>query len=169
MKEKALETDRIAVGVSGAFTTHHRLETAEGVLGTITFPALRARATFQAADGGELEVQRTSWWRGEYELREHNRALATSHPRGFFRREIIIEFADEVYLLRQADFWSRRWHLTDGTGLSLLEIEARGVFRRGAYITVLGPLDADLLVFAYCLVQARWQEQTAAATAAAAN
>jgi hypothetical protein len=51
----------------------------------------------------------------------------------------------------------------------LLEVQPRGIFRRGAYLTILGPVEADLLAFVYYLVNVRWQEQTAAASAAAGS
>jgi hypothetical protein len=51
----------------------------------------------------------------------------------------------------------------------LLDIQPRGVFRRGAYLTILEPMNIDLLVFTYYLVNARWQEQSAAASSAAAG
>ncbi len=45
----------------------------------------------------------------------------------------------------------------------LLEIRPRGIFRRGALLTILGTVDAALLVFTYYLVYTRWREDAAAA------
>ncbi len=71
--------------------------------------------------------------------------------------------------MEPAGFWSRGWHLIDEAGTTLLEIQPRGIFRRGAYLTIIGPVDADLLVFAYYLVNVRWQEQAAVDSAAAGS
>jgi hypothetical protein len=160
--------DEIEATVSGLFTTRHRLRAATGSLGEFTLPALRSDGIFRTREGRELEVRRTSWWRGEYELREGEAVLGTARARGAFRREIVVEFDGREYTLRAAGFWARRWQLLDEGGTCVLEIEPQGVFRRGAYLTIHGPVNADLLVFAYYLVHMRWQEQSAAAGAAAA-
>jgi hypothetical protein len=162
-------TDEIEVSVSGAFTTHHRVHMATGALGEFTFPTFRTSGVFRATDGRELTVRRTSLWRGQRELREGDAVLCRAWPRGFFGREIVVQFKGQEYALRPAGFWTRSWRLTDGVYRALLEIRPRGVFRRGAYLTVMVLVDADLLVFAYYLVHMRWQEEAAAASAAAAG
>jgi len=136
-------------------------------VGELTMPALRATGVFRAADGSRLTVRRTSWWGGRHELREKETVLAKAQPRGFWRREIVIRFDTQKYVLRPAAFWSRSWHLDGAGGIRLLEIRPRGVFRRGAHVKVMAPVDVELLVFAYHLVYTRWQEEAAAASAAA--
>jgi hypothetical protein len=156
------EANEIEVTVSGFFTTYHRLETAAGTLGEFTFPALRMRAFFRAADGRELLARRVSVWRGRHELQEGDLVLATAEPAGFLRRAMTVRFGGREYALRP-DFGGRRWRLADAAGATLLEIRPRGAFRRGAYLTVQGEVDADLLAFAYYLVVRRWKKQRAVA------
>jgi hypothetical protein len=160
-------TDEIEATVSGFFTTHHRLESGWGTLGTLTVRGSGARSIFQAPDGPELNLVRTSWWRGTYELIEDGRARATARSPGIFSRRFLIDFDGLSYEVQPAGIFMQTWHLVDGAGVAVLEIRSRGVFRRGAYVTVLGEVDRGLLVFAYFLVYMRWQEMAAAAAAGA--
>ena len=161
--------DEIEVVVSGFFTTHHLLQTAAGILGELTLPAFNRTGVFRSADGRELVVERTSWWRGWHELRENAVVLGTACPRGFWRRTIEVGFRGAMYELVPASFWSRGWRLLDEMGTTLVEVQPRGVFRRGAYLMIMEPVSVDLLVFTYYLVNVRWQEQAAAAGAAAGS
>jgi hypothetical protein len=61
-----------------------------------------------------------------------------------------------------AGIWSRTWHLVDEAGTVVLEIRPRGAFPRAEVLRVLQPMEVDLLVFAYYVVNARWNEQAAA-------
>lgn len=158
--------DEIEVVVRGVFTTHHRLQSHLGTLGEFAFPAFRSAGLYHTPDGRTLSVGRTSWWRGRYELREGDAVLATASTRGLLRTEIVIQFAAQEYTLQQVGFWNRVWRLVDPLGTPLLEIRPRGVLRRGACLTVQGPLEGDLLAFAYYLVRVRWEEETAVAAAA---
>jgi hypothetical protein len=167
MRQETWLADQIEVTVSGVFTTHHLLQTATGILGELTMPALREKAVFRTTEGRALVIEQTSWWRGAYELREGSAVLGTAQPLGIFRRESIVRFGGGDYRLRAAGFWGRVWFLVGEAGQALVEVQPRGVFQRGAILRILGPVDLDLLVFAYHLVNARWQEQTAAAGASA--
>ena len=169
MEREFWTTGEIEVNVSGFFTAHHYLESEMGVLGELTLPVFGNGGVFCSADGRELEVRRTSWWRGWHELREDGVVLGTARPRGFWRRTMSVGLKGRTNDLEPADFWSRGWRLVDGAGAILLEVRPRGVFRRGAYLTIVGSVHADLLVFAYYLVNVRWQEQSAAAASAAAS
>jgi len=168
MEREVWASGEIEVVVSGFFTTHHSMQTAAGILGEFTLPAFSTSGVFRSPDGRELVVQRTSWWRGWHELREDGVVLGTARPRGFWRRTMSVGFRGLVCELEPMGFWSRGWYLTDEAGTILLEVQPRGFFRRGAYLTIRGAVDADLLVFAYYLVNVRWQEQSAAASGAAA-
>ena len=169
MRRATWLADRVEVAVAGGFTTHHVLHTDAGALGELTVPALRKRAAFHAADGRELLIEQTSWWRGTYELREAGAVLGTARPLGIFRRENIVRFGERDYRLGAAGFWGRIWYLADDAGQMLVEVHPRGVFRRGAIMRILSPVDVDLLVFTYHLVNTRWQEQTAAGASAGAT
>jgi hypothetical protein len=161
--------DEAEVIVSGFFTTHHYVQTVTETLGELTLPAFSKQGVFYAAGGRELLVQRTNWWRGWHEMREGGVVLGTAHSQGFWRRTTDIGFRGATYELRPADFWSRRWRLHDETDATMMEIRPQGAFRRGAYLTVMKPVNVDLLIFTYYLVNVRWQEQSAAAGAAAGS
>jgi hypothetical protein len=91
--------------------------------------------------------------------------VGTARPLGIFRRENTVRFVERDYRLGAAGFLGRIWHLVDDAGQMLVEVRPRGVFRRGAIMRILRPVDVDLLVFTYHVVNTRWQEQTAAAAA----
>jgi hypothetical protein len=169
MAREVWPTDGVEVVVSGAFTTHHHLRTETRTLGELTLPAFRTGGVFRAGDGRAMTVHRTSWWRGWHELREGETVLGTARPRGFWRRRMVVQFEGRRYVLQPAGFWTRSYHLVDVVERTLLEVRPRGVFRRGAYLAAILPVDVGLLVFAYYLVHTRWQEDAAAAGAAAAS
>ncbi len=163
--EAGLAVNRIQVDVSGLFATHHRFLSEAGVLGELTFPAMGRQGVYRSFDGRELTVVRTSWWRGKHELREGGMTLGSSQQRGFFRFKIVIQFGGQEYALERISPWKRTWRLVGPGQMALLEISPQGVFKQGAFLDILGEIDADLLVFAYCLVYMRWQEESAAAAA----
>jgi hypothetical protein len=168
--ERAVWTiGEIEVYVSGFFTTHHCMQTAAMVLGEFTLPAFSTGGVFRFADGRELVVKRTSWWRGLHVLQEDGVVLGVAQPRGFWRRTMSVGFRGLLYELEPVNFWSRGWRLIDRAGTALLEVQPRGVFCRGAYLTIMGPVHTDLLVFTYYLVNVRWQEQAAVPSAVAAG
>lgn len=159
-------TDQVEVTVSGVFTTHHHLQTPAGVLADFTMHPLRRRAVCRTVEGRELVMKQTNWWHGTHELQEGGVVLGTARALGLLRRENSVRFGGRDYRLRAAGFWGRVWHLVDDASL-LVEVHPRGIFRRGAILRILRPVDADLLAFTYYLVNARWGEQTAAASAGA--
>ncbi|MBN1180182.1 MAG: hypothetical protein JXD18_13305 [Anaerolineae bacterium] len=167
MTQPVWSTDRIQVDVSGCFTTHHRLQAGAAGLGELTLPATRREGMFHAVDGRDLTVLRTSWWRSEHELREGSTTLARARPRGFFQSQIVIQFGAGEYVLERLGFFNRGWRLLDPAGVALVEVNPQGVFKRGAFLDVLAPVEVGLLVFSYYLVYVRWQEESAAAVAAA--
>jgi hypothetical protein len=158
--------DRIEVDVSGFFTTHHHFETEAGTWGEFTFPAFSDGGTFRTAGGHELLMRKTHWLGTAHEMLEGETLRGTADRPGLFRRELVVQFDNQEYVLEPEGFLSQGWLLTDGVGNVLLEIQPRGIFRQGAYLTVWGVVDADLVAFAYYLVHMRRQEDTAAAAAA---
>jgi hypothetical protein len=163
MKRQTWLADEVEVVVSGVLKTHHVLQTASGPLGELISPAFKPGAAFRGVDGRELVVLRTSWWRGTYELRDGGSVVGSARPVGLFRRENSVQFRGGNYRLRAAGLWGRTWHLLDDVGAMVLEVRSRGVFRRGATLRILMPLEIGLLVFTYHLVCVRWQEQSGGA------
>jgi hypothetical protein len=161
--------DQIEVTVDGVFTTHHYLQSASGNLGELTMNTGGSTGTFLSTDGRELEIKRTSLWRGWYELRDSGIVIGTAASQGVFRRTTTIDYRGVEHLLEPTSFWAREWRLVDPMGSILVEVGPRGVFKRGAVIRVLGEIELDLLVFCYHMVSMRWQEQSSAGAASAAS
>lgn len=157
----------IEVLVEGFFTTHHLLQTQTEVVGELTVPAMSKQAIFVGAGDDELEMRKPSWWKSYFELRRAGSLLGSAGPKRFFSRDVVVEYGTERYVLCPAGFWSRAWQLVDAEENVLVEVEPRGAFRRGAYLTALDQVDRELLVFTYFLVQERWQAETATAAVAA--
>jgi hypothetical protein len=167
MTEAEWSADWIEVAVAGFFTTRHTLGSAAGTLGLLTVPGFQRSSTFQGADGQELTMRQASFWKQEYELRAGDELLGRAWPAGFLRRDLVVQFQDQEYALQPAGFWTRAWRLVDPQGAALLQIEPRGVFKRGARLQVLAEVELALLVWAYYLVHKRWEAEAAAAHAAA--
>ncbi|MCX7682815.1 MAG: hypothetical protein N2508_12775 [Anaerolineae bacterium] len=165
MAQETWNADEIEVTVRGLFTTHHLFQTARGTLAELVFPFFSLRSILHTADGRQLLARRVSLWRTRHELRDGDTVLATAQPLSFWSRGWAIRFGSQEYLLKPTDFWANRWQLSDEVGSVLLQLSSRGVFRRSAHLTVSGEIDADLLAFAYYLVQVRQEEQAAGASA----
>jgi hypothetical protein len=168
MKDQMWTFGEIEVEMWGCFTTHHLLQTETGILGEMTLPAFSSGGVFDAADGRNLVVEKTSWWRGWHELRENDIVVGSARPTGFWGRTMSVGFRGLMYELVPAGFWSDGWDLLDGAGAVLVEVRRWGFFRRKVVLTVHGPVHSDLLVFVYYLAHIRWQEQTAAVAASSA-
>jgi hypothetical protein len=159
----------IEVDIWGFFTTHHRMLTETEVLGELTLSAFSSGGVFQAADGRELVVEKTSWWRGWHELRENGVVVGSARPLGFWERTMSVGFRGKMYELVPAGFWSSSWNLLDESGAVVVKVRRWGFFRQKVGLTIQGPVHSDLLVFVYYLANVRWQEQAAAAAAAAGS
>jgi hypothetical protein len=140
-----------------------------GLLGELTLPAFARGGIFVFAGGRELVVEKTSWWKGWHELRESGTVVGSARPLGFWGQRISVGYRGKMYELVKAGFWGDRWHLVDESGTILVEIWRQGFFRQEVSMTVHLEVQPDLLVFAYYLAHVRWQEQAAAAGAAAAG
>ncbi len=169
MSQDTWMIDEIEVEVTGFFTTHHYFETGTGTWGEFTFPAFSSHGVFRTGDGRELLMQKTHWLGSAHEFVEGGTVRGRADRRGLLSREIVVEFDGKEYLLVPKGFFSRGWNLIDANETILLEIEPRGVFKQGAYLTITSMIDADLVAFAYYLVHMRWQEDAAAAAAAGAS
>ncbi|OQY37371.1 MAG: hypothetical protein B6243_00730 [Anaerolineaceae bacterium 4572_5.2] len=165
MTYKTITTDEIEVLVSGFFTTRHQLRANTEVIGELTLRGMKMLADFRSPDGRELEIEKTNWWKSIYEMREGGAVKGIAYPRGLFNREFLLDMGERIYVLTPIGFGGRVWRLLDNVGTLLLEVRHRGAFRRGANLTIRGEIDFPLMLFAYYLVNARWQEQHAAAAA----
>ena len=160
----------IEIETWGFFTTHHQMKASTRILGELTLPGFERGGVFRFADGRELVVEKTSWWKGWHELRENGIVVGSARPLGFWGQRIGVGFRGRLYELASAGFWSDGWDLLDESGATVVEIGRRGVFRREADLMVQEEILPDLLVFAYYLAHVRWQEQAAVvATTAAAS
>jgi hypothetical protein len=166
MSDEFWKVSEIEVTVSGFFTTHHHFQTESGEWGEMTFPAFAQRAVFRTADDRELEMGKTHWLGSAHELVEGDTVRAAADRPGLLHREMVIRFDGREYELVPEGLFKQGWFLVDQEGNTLLEIQPRGVFREGAFVTITGWVDADLVVFAYYLVHMRKQEDAAAAAAA---
>ena len=169
MKNQMWTSGEIEVEMWGCFTTHHLLQRDTSVLGEMTLSAFSSGGVFEASDGRTLVVEKTSWWRGWHELRENGIVVGSARSIGFWGRTMSVGLRGLMYELVPAGFWSDGWDLLDEAGTVLVEVRRWGFFRRKVVLTVRGPVHPDLLVFVYYLVNVRWQEQTAAAAAAAGS
>ncbi len=166
MEDQMWAGSEIEVEVWGCFTTHHRLLTETDVLGELTLPVFSSGGVFEAADGRELVVEKTSRWRGWHELRENDIVVGSARPLGFWGRRMSVGFRGLMYELVPVGFWSDGWDLLDESGAVVVEIRRWGFFRRKVSLTVRELVHFDLLVFVYYLAHVRWQEQAAAVAAA---
>jgi hypothetical protein len=166
MKKEIWTRDEIEVEVSGFFTTHHLLRTEAGTLGELTCPAFSQSATYRTTGGRELLMQKTHWLGTSFELVEGEVVRGNGARPGLFRRDIVLEVDGQQYSLEPEGVFSQGWRLFDARGQQLLELQPRGVFRQGAYLTITGAIDDDLVAFTYYLVHMRQQEDAAGAVAA---
>jgi hypothetical protein len=167
MKDQMRMGGEIDVEMWGCFTTHHRMLTETDALGELTLPVFSSGGVFEAADGRELTVEKTSWWRGWHELRENDIVVGSARPLGFWGQRMSVGFRGLIYELVPAGFWSDGWNLLDESGEVVVEIRRWGFFRRKVSLAICGPVHSDLLVFVYYLAHIRWQEQASAAAGGA--
>jgi hypothetical protein len=165
MRKETWVLDEIEIGISGFFTTHHTFKTQRGTIGEMTFPAFSQQGSYRAFDGRELSMLKTHWLGRSHEMRDGKVVRGRADPTGLFQRDLAISFDGQSYSLIPEGILRQGWFLVDALGQTLLEIQPRGVFRQGAYLTIKAPLDADLMAFAYYLYYMLQQEAAAAAAA----
>ena len=161
--------DEIEVTVSGCFTTHHYLNSKSGTYGEMTFPAFASSASFKDASGHHLTMQKTRWWGSQHELVEGDRVRGTADRAGVFNRDINVWSDGHGYVLRPEGVFKQGWFLEDGIGNLLLEMQPRGAFRQGAYLSIQAVVDAPLVIFAYYLAHMGQHEDAAAVAATSAS
>lgn len=157
-----VSADMIEVRASGTFKTTHDFLAAGRNLGTLQLNAGKTEGTFQGVDGIKLVFKKTSFWKSTYQLNENGKSLGAAKPLKALSRALSIDYRGDQYRLTPGGGKFRSWRLLDGEEGSLCEFQLRGAFKRGARMMVLAPIEIKLLVFGYCLVSKRWQEQSAA-------
>jgi hypothetical protein len=166
MAKKMWRLEEIEIAVSGFFTTHHHFQAQSGNLGTCTFPAFSQYAIHRPFDGRELTMKKAHWLGSAHELVEGGIVRGRADRPGLFRRDIVIQFDGQGFSLEPEGFLKRGWFLFDAEGHQLLELQPRGAFKQGAWLSISGAVDADLVAFVYYLVHMRQQEDAAATVAA---
>lgn len=163
MSEQVLPADEIEVTLRGFFTTHHTFLTSTGEMGELTLNSFRRCGRFVYADGRALDLCMTDAWRRRHELREAGAVRGEACPKSAWRRQLTVRFDEREYILSPRGGFSRDWLLTTADGAPLLAVRPRSLFKRGAFLDVLGAVDGDLLIFAYYLVEKQWEAEAAAA------
>ena len=160
-----LKADVIEITVSGTFKTEHVFNTPDGILGALTIKGSKGEGSFLGSDDAVLDFKKPSVWKSQYELQEGNITIAKAHPPKKLKRAFEIEFEGEIFNLSPGGSKMRSWTLKNSQGQAICEILPRGGLKRGAYIKIGAEIPLKLLVFSYCLVVKRWQEESAVAAA----
>jgi hypothetical protein len=158
-----LKADVIEVTVSGTFKTEHIFNTQEGVLGALTIKGSKGEGSFIGADEVVLDFKKPSVWKSQYEFQEGTVVIGKAHPPKKLKRAFELDFEGEIYHLTPGGSKMRSWTLNNNQAHGICEVLPRGGFKRGAYIKIGAEIPLKLLVFVYCLVIKRWQEESAAA------
>jgi hypothetical protein len=159
----------IEVDVTGFFTTHHYLQAEWGDLGELTFPAFSQAATYEALDGRKVTMQKSHWLGTAYEMIDGGVVRGRADRPGLLRTDIAVEFDGQDYSLEPEGLLKQGWFLLDAERHILMEIQPRGIVKQGAYLSLRGAIELDLVAFAYFLVQMRKQEDAAVVAATSAS
>lgn len=163
MEQAELKADLIEVTVKGTFKTEHVFNTVEGILGTLTIKGTKGEGIFIGADEVILEFKRPSVWKNQYELQEESTTIGMAHPPKKLKRAFEINLEGTIYHLAPGGSKMRSWTLANMHGQGICEVRPRGGLKRGALIKIGAEIPLKLLVFVYCLVTKRWQEESASA------
>ena len=163
MNNEYFTADLIAVIETGIFKTEHLFGTQSDTLGVLTLNAGKTKGTFTGQEDLSLIFDKISFWKSHYELKQEGAVIASAAPRGGLSRVLIITFEDELFVLLPGKGMSRNWILKNSQDQIICEFKPRGTFKRGAMLKILNQISISLLVFSYCLVIIKWQQQSAAA------
>ena len=156
-------TDIIQIKASGSLKSRHEFLIAGGNLGTLLLNAAKSEGTFQGAQESLLGFKKTSFWKSTYQLDVNGKAVAKAAPFKALSRALLIDHDQKQYKLIPKGGKNRSWQLLDKEQEPVCEYLLRGTFKRGALIRIISPIKLKLLVFGYCLVSERWQEESQAA------
>ena len=160
MSNGEITADAIEVIETGVFKTEHVFQSQTHDFGRLVLKAGKSSGTFTGADGETFEFVKHGFWKARYEFRQGSAVLGSIAPRGKLNRDMLISFEGEVYGLFQGGRKLRSWRVMKDQDLVLCDISPRGGFKRGAILQIFSPVPFNLLVFSYCLVTRRWQEQS---------
>jgi len=160
MTNEEMRADLIEVLEKGTFNTEHTFMTSSGMLGVLNLKSGRTEGIFQGADGSNLLFKKTSFWKSNFDLRQGGMILSTAAPRGRLSRALRIDFDSMEYGLHPGGSKLRSWVIKDCQDQVICELDPRGLLKRGALIRIIQEVPLPLVVFAYCLVSRRWQEQS---------
>jgi hypothetical protein len=155
--------DVIEVTVSGGFKTEHLFNAADGLLGILNLNAMISEGLFRGADGSELNIKRTSFWRSTYQLSDGSSIVGAVKPLKKLSRAFVIDYEGQTMRLAPGGSKFRSWKLLDAAENPLCELMPRKALKRGARIRIQAPAALGLLAVAYTLVARRWQEESSAA------
>ena len=160
MSDGEIAVDVIEVIETGVFKTEHVFQSSTQVFGSLVLKAGKSSGTFIGTDEAVFEFAKHGFWKARYEFRQGSAVLGSTAPRRKLSRDLLITFEGEVYGLFQGGSKLRSWRLVKDPDQVLCEITPRGAFKRGAILQIISPVPFNLLVFSYCLVTRRWQEQS---------
>ncbi len=163
MERAELRADLIEVTVKGTFKTEHVFNSGEGVLGVLTIKGAKGEGIFSGADEVVLEFKRPSVWKNQYELQQGPTTIGKAHPPKKLKRAFEINLEGTIYHLAPGGSKMRSWTLANMRGQGICEVLPRGGLKRGALMKIGAEIPLKLLVFVYCLVIKRWQEESASA------
>ena len=159
MSNGVIAADIIEVVETGFIKTEHVFKTLNEIYGVFTLNAGKSSGSYAGSNGLSLRFTKTNFWRSHYDFQQDGAVLGSAAPRGKLSRSFLISFEEELFgLFRGGKL--RSWVIKNNLDQVLCEFRPRGVFKRGAIITILSPLPFNLLLFSYCLVSKRWQEQS---------
>ena len=160
MNDQEFIADLIEVIETGVFKSEHLFHYGGGVLGVLSLKTGRSEGNFKAESGEEYNFKKTSPWKSHYEWRDNTSLVASAIPKGKLSRAFIIEYQGIVYGLLPGGSKLRSWKIKKSSTQDICEYIPRGIFKRGAMIKIGAEIPVGLLVFCYCLVSKRWQEQS---------
>lgn len=155
-----IRADAVVTAVSGTFTTEHVFQTQDGILGVLELKASKGKGSFQAADGSIYSFDNAAFLKPNYELKLDGKVVARAEKRTKFGRQLIVHADNTSYLLLPGGGKLRSWGLWDRSERKICEVQPKGAFKRGARILIGQEITVPVLVFVYCLVQRRWQEES---------
>ena len=115
---------------------------------------------YRTDDGKDCQFEKTNFWKSHYEWKDHNSLLGSAVPKTKLSRAFLINYQGNGYGLFPGGSKLRSWNIKDSSSQILCEFKTRGAFKRGAIIQIGAEIPIGLLVFGYCLVSKRWQEQS---------